>query len=246
MELMCKPWTPLQSRAMVVNQTYSQPIKNLISRAKEPGKSLIEYLGKQTKWEINKKNNIKETRHSSFVLPAPQHRKEPAQEKYWDSAPVLVLCFLFCLCEAESAGEIDCSLYQHSRGCMAGRHKLPIVSPVAWKRLYVHSQSSIAAYIWVFAALVAYAILQSDTASENLLHYSSGRVELPYGKHMFQCTKANLELSEELFLLCYHLCVFVAMHVFVWLCGHIFHQNYWCEENLVPLTTTERYFRLDV
>lgn len=93
-----------------------------------------------------------------------------------------------------------------------------------------------AARIYIrFATLVLYEILQSDPAPENLLHYSSGRVELPYEKHMFQCTKANLGLSEELFVLGYHLlmCGCVSAQVFLWLCGQILGQNFCCKDIFV-------------
>ena len=134
-----------------------------------------------------------------FWGPLPHYRKGLAQAGYWDSAPVLLLCFLFCLSEAGRAGEIDCSLYQHSRGCMAESHKVPTVSPSHRELLFSictvkacrpgfenSYKPRYAVSEWTCCNIAKWHSIWEPAALQQMKRRS------PLEKHMFQCATANL------------------------------------------------------
>lgn len=109
---------------------------------------------------------------------------------------------------SREAGEIECSLYQHSRGYMAGRDKFPTVSPSHGELL-----------VWMCAFKPALCLRTGISFSmpwvyehsrATLLHsqrlracgiIAEGEYKFPYEERMFQCATANLGLSEVLFVL---------------------------------------------
>lgn len=107
---------------------------------------------------------------------------------------------------SREAGEIECSLYQHSSGYMAGRDKFPTVSPshgellvwmCAFKPALCLRTGISFSMPWVYEHSRA-TLRHSQRLS--LWHYSRGRIQFPYEERMFQCATANLGLSEVLFV----------------------------------------------